>query len=58
MFHPTRPFVRWSSVDIRRAKENGGSYVVENVMPTKHRARLVLNKGADHNVESVLLRKL
>ena len=32
--------------------------LVENVMPTKHRARLVLNKGADHNVESVLLRKL
>ncbi|MFJ4224293.1 type I pantothenate kinase [Microbacterium sp. NPDC089695] len=32
--------------------------LVENVMPTKHRARLVLSKGADHNVESVLLRKL
>ncbi|MFT4158156.1 MAG: type I pantothenate kinase [Microbacterium sp.] len=32
--------------------------LVENVMPTKHRARLVLNKGADHAVESVLLRKL
>lgn len=32
--------------------------LVENVMPTKHRATLVLNKGADHAVESVLLRKL
>src|SRR5690606_23198505 len=32
--------------------------LVENVMPTRHRATLVLNKGADHNVESVLLRKL
>ncbi len=32
--------------------------LVENVMPTRHRARLVLNKGADHSVESVLLRKL
>ena len=32
--------------------------LVENVMPTKHRATLVLNKGADHSVESVLLRKL
>lgn len=32
--------------------------LIENVMPTKHRASLVLNKGADHNVESVLLRKL
>lgn len=31
---------------------------VENVEPTKHRATLVLNKAADHTVESVLLRKL
>jgi type I pantothenate kinase len=30
----------------------------ENVEPTKHRAKLVLNKGADHVVESVQLRKL
>lgn len=32
--------------------------LVENVMPTRHRATLVLKKGADHSVESVLLRKL
>ena len=32
--------------------------LVENVMPTKHRAALVLRKGADHAVESVRLRKL
>lgn len=30
----------------------------ENVLPTKHRATLVLEKGADHKVERVLLRKL
>lgn len=30
----------------------------ENVLPTRHRAKLVLQKGADHTVESVLLRKL
>ncbi len=30
----------------------------ENVEPTKHRAKLVLHKGADHVVESVQLRKL
>jgi type I pantothenate kinase len=30
----------------------------ENVLPTRHRASLVLRKGADHKVESVLLRKL
>ncbi|WP_040163055.1 type I pantothenate kinase [Microbacterium gorillae] len=32
--------------------------LVENVMPTRHRATLVLRKGADHAVESVSLRKL
>lgn len=30
----------------------------ENVLPTKHRATLVLRKAADHTVESVQLRKL
>ena len=30
----------------------------ENVEPTRHRAKLVLNKAADHTVESVQLRKL
>lgn len=32
--------------------------LLENVMPTKHRATLVLRKGADHSVERVSLRKL
>jgi type I pantothenate kinase len=32
--------------------------LIENVLPTKHRATLVLRKAADHTVESVLLRKL
>lgn len=32
--------------------------LIENVMPTKHRATLVLRKGADHAVESVQLRKV
>ncbi len=32
--------------------------LVENVLPTRHRASLVLRKGADHSVESVALRKL
>lgn len=30
----------------------------ENVEPTRHRATLVLNKGANHTVESIRLRKL
>jgi type I pantothenate kinase len=32
--------------------------LTENVEPTKHRGTLVLRKGAEHSVESVLLRKL
>jgi type I pantothenate kinase len=32
--------------------------LVENILPTKHRASLVLQKAADHTVERVLLRKL
>ena len=32
--------------------------LVENVLPTRHRATLVLRKGEDHTVESVSLRKL
>ncbi len=32
--------------------------LIENVMPTRHRAALVLTKNANHAVESVLLRKL
>jgi type I pantothenate kinase len=32
--------------------------LIENIEPTRSRATLVLRKGADHAVESVLLRKL
>lgn len=32
--------------------------LVENVLPTKHRATLVLHKGASHAVDTVLLRKV
>lgn len=32
--------------------------LIENVLPTKHRATLVLQKGAAHAVERVLLRKV
>lgn len=32
--------------------------LVENVLPTRHRASLVLQKALDHKVERVLLRKL
>jgi type I pantothenate kinase len=32
--------------------------LLENVLPTRHQAKLVLHKGASHAVERVLLRKL
>jgi type I pantothenate kinase len=32
--------------------------LLENVLPTKHRATLILSKGASHAVERVLLRKV
>jgi type I pantothenate kinase len=32
--------------------------LVENILPTRERARLILEKGADHSVQSVLLRKI
>ncbi len=32
--------------------------LVENVLPTRSRADLVLRKGGDHAVSSVLLRKI
>ncbi len=35
-----------------------GLNLVENVLPTRPRARLVLRKAADHSVSSVLLRKI
>lgn len=30
----------------------------QNILPTRERAKLILNKGADHSVQSVLLRKI
>jgi len=32
--------------------------LVQNILPTRPRASLVLRKGADHTVSSVLLRKI
>ena len=40
----------WNSINLPN--------LVENVLPTKHRATLVLQKAADHTVERVLLRKV
>ncbi len=39
-------------------EEVNGRNLVENVLPTRTRADLILHKGADHSVEQVHLRKL
>ena len=45
--HATRIWVEINEVNLN-----------ENILPTRERAKLILNKGADHSVQSVLLRKI
>jgi type I pantothenate kinase len=40
----------WAEIDYPNLKEN--------IEPTKSRARLILEKGPDHSIQSVLLRKV
>ena len=40
----------WSTINLPN--------LIENILPTRSRATLVLKKGDNHTVESVLLRKL
>jgi type I pantothenate kinase len=40
----------WDEIDHPNLKEN--------IEPTKYRARLILEKGSDHSIQSVLLRKV
>jgi len=35
-----------------------GPNLKENILPTRSRANLILEKGADHRVERVLMRRL
>ncbi len=46
----TRALGYWNEINLPN--------LVENVEPTRHRARLILRKAADHTVETVRLRKL
>ena len=39
-------------------QEINGPNLIENILPTRSRATLVLVKGPDHSVEKVRLRKL
>jgi type I pantothenate kinase len=40
----------WSTINLPN--------LIENILPTRSRATLVLKKGDNHTVDSVLLRKL
>ena len=40
----------WRSINLRNLEEN--------ILPTRQRASLILNKGSEHRVETVWLRKL
>lgn len=64
--NPTSYFNVFSQLTDEEAVSTALSYwndinmpnLIENVMPTKHRANLVLRKGANHAVDNVSLRKL
>jgi type I pantothenate kinase len=59
-------FNRYASLSTEEAKkvargiwtEVNGPNLVQNIKPTRERARLILEKGSDHSVRSVKLRKL
>lgn len=64
--NPESYFHRYAEVPLERALERAEEIwqtinlpnLTENILPTRSRATLVLKKGTNHAVESVLLRKL
>jgi type I pantothenate kinase len=64
--NPESYFHRYAKMPIEKALERANEIwetinlpnLIENILPTRSRATLVLRKGDQHAVESVLLRKL
>ncbi|MET0161450.1 MAG: type I pantothenate kinase [Microbacteriaceae bacterium] len=64
--NPASYFHRYAGLDEQEARDRARSIwhsinepnLIENILPTRSRAKLVLRKGHGHNVDSVLLRKL
>ncbi len=64
--NPASYFHRYAEMDVDKALARANEIwstinlpnLVENILPTRSRATLVLQKGANHQVERVLLRKL
>lgn len=46
----TRALEIWRSINMKN--------LIDNILPSRQRARLILRKGADHTIETVALRKL
>jgi type I pantothenate kinase len=63
---PNSYFHRYASLTEQEARKQALSIwhainepnLVQNIRPTRSRAKLVLRKGSEHTVSSVLLRKL
>ncbi len=63
---PSSYFHRYSTLSVSEAKqvarriwnEINGLNLKENIEPTRTRARLILEKGGDHSIQRVMLRKL
>ena len=64
--NPASYFHRYSSLGDTQARERASTIwreinevnLVENILPTRERAHLILEKGHDHVVQRVKLRKL
>ena len=64
--NPASYFHRYSDMPVEQALDRANEIwqtinlpnLIENILPTKARATLVLRKGTNHAVESVLLRKV
>lgn len=63
---PTSYFQRYASLSDQAARQRASTIwqdinevnLLENILPTRERADLILEKGADHSVQRVKLRKL
>jgi len=63
---PSSYFHHYASLTVEETRETAariwrtinGKNLVENILPTRERADLILYKGPDHSVQSVKLRKL
>ena len=64
--NPQSYFHRYASLSVKDARATArriwttinGLNLTENILPTRERAHLILQKSADHSIERVLLRRV